>query len=150
MNFGNANPNSTTINPDILGGWGVRPYDWQFGVSMQHELVPRVSVEAAYNRRWWGNFFVTDNVLTTAADYDVYSLVIPQHENLPGGGENASFVAITQAANSRGSQNYMTSETGLRRRAHVVLARRGLHRDRAVGEWLHDPGRHQHGTRGTR
>ena len=110
LNFGNANPNSTTINPDILGGWGVRPYDWQIGLSVQHELVPRVSVEAAYNRRWWGNFFVTDNVLTTAADYDVYSLVIPQHENLPGGGENAPFVAITQAANNRGSQNYMTSE----------------------------------------
>jgi hypothetical protein len=110
LNFGNANPNTTTINPDILGGWGVRPYDWQFGVSVQHELVPRVSVEAAYNRRWWGNFFVTDNILTTAADYDTYSLVIPQHENLPGGGGTASFVAITPAANARGAQNYMTSE----------------------------------------
>jgi hypothetical protein len=110
LNFGNANPNSTTINPEILGGWGVRPNDWQLGVSMQHELVPRVSVEAAYNRRWWGNFFVTDNVLTTAADYDVYSLPIPEHENLPGAGEMASFVAITQAASNRGSQNYMTSE----------------------------------------
>jgi hypothetical protein len=111
LNFGNANPNTTTINPDILGGWGVRPYDWQFGVSMQHELVPRVAVEAAYNRRWWGNFFVTDNVLTTAADYDTYSLVIPNHDRLPGGGGTASFVAITQAANTRGSQLYMTSET---------------------------------------
>jgi hypothetical protein len=110
LNFGNANPGSTTVNPDILGGWGVRPYDWQFGASIQHELVPRVSVEAAYNRRWWGNFFVTDNTLTTAADYEVYSLPIPQHPNLPDGGQMAQFVAITQAANSRGSQNYMTSE----------------------------------------
>jgi hypothetical protein len=110
LNFGNANPNSTIINPDILGGWGVRPYDWQIGASVQHEIVPRLSVEAGYNRRWWGNFFVTDNVLTTAADYDTYSLVIPQHEHLPGAGELASFVAITQAANNRGSQNYMTSE----------------------------------------
>jgi len=111
LNFGNANPNTTTINPDILGGWGVRPYDWQFGASIQHELLPRLSVEAAYNRRWWGNFFVTDNVLTTAADYEKYSLPIPQHENLPGGGELAQFVAITAAANARGAQNYMTSET---------------------------------------
>src|SRR5262245_43568103 len=110
LNFGNANPNSTTVNPDILGGWGVRPYDWQIGASVQHELVPRVSVEAGYNRRWWGNFFVTDNVLTTAADYETYSLVIPAHDNLPGAGETASFVAITQAANNRGAQNYMTSE----------------------------------------
>ena len=110
LNFGNANPNTTTINPDILGGWGVRPYDWQFGASVQHELVPRLSIEAGYNRRWWGNFFVTDNVLTTAADYEVYSLPIPEHEHLPGAGESASFVAITQAANSLGAQNYMTTE----------------------------------------
>src|SRR5204862_5697724 len=67
--------------------------------------------EAAYNRRWWGNFFVTDNVLTTAADYDVYSIAIPQHDNLPGAGSSASFVAVTAAANARGAQNYMTAET---------------------------------------
>jgi hypothetical protein len=110
LNFGNANPNTTTINPEILGGWGVRPYDWQFGASVQHELVPRVSIEAGYNRRWWGNFFVTDNTLTTAADYDTYAIAIPQHENLPGGGSSASFVAITPAAAARGAQSYMTSE----------------------------------------
>jgi hypothetical protein len=110
LNFGNANPNTTTINPEILGGWGVRPYDWQIGASVQHELMPRLSVEAAYNRRWWGNFFVTDNRQTTAADYDTYSMLIPQHDNLPGGGSTASFVAITPAANARGAQNYMTSE----------------------------------------
>ncbi|HEY1308171.1 MAG TPA: TonB-dependent receptor [Vicinamibacterales bacterium] len=111
LNFGNANPNTTTVNPDILGGWGVRPYDWQFGASVQHELVPRVSIEAGYNRRWWGNFFVTDNTLTTAADYEVYGITIPQHDNLPGAGSTAQYVAITAAANARGSQNYMTAET---------------------------------------
>src|SRR3954468_11994597 len=111
VNFGNANPNTTTVNPAILSGWGVRPYDWQFGVNLQHEVVPRVSVDVGYNRRWWGNFFVTDNVLTTAADYDTYSIAIPQHENLPGAGSLASFVAVTSAANARGAQNYMTSET---------------------------------------
>src|SRR4030095_10299438 len=109
LNFGNANPNTTTINPEILGGWGVRPYDWQFGASVQHELVSRLSIEVGYNRRWWGNFFVTDNVLTTAADYDKYSLPIPQHENLPSG--SASYVAITPTAAARGAQTYMTSET---------------------------------------
>ena len=38
LNFGNANPNSTIVNPAILEGWGVRPYDWQFGASVQQEL----------------------------------------------------------------------------------------------------------------
>ena len=41
LNFGSTNPNSTTINPEILGGWGVRPNDWQIGESVQHELLPR-------------------------------------------------------------------------------------------------------------
>jgi hypothetical protein len=109
LNFGNANPNTTTINPDILGGWGVRPHDWQFGASVQHEVLPRVSVELGYNRRWWGNFFVTDNTLTTAADYDRYTIAVPQHDNLPGGGGTATFVAITPAASARGAQNFMTS-----------------------------------------
>src|SRR4030095_11284052 len=90
--------------------WGVRPYAWQSGGSVQPELVPRVSVEAGYNRRSWGNFFVTDNVLTTAADYDTYGIVIPQHDNLPGAGSTAQFVAITPAAAARGAQSYMTSE----------------------------------------
>jgi hypothetical protein len=111
LNFGNANPNTTTINPDILGGWGVRPYDWQFGTSIQQQVLRRVSLELSYNRRWWGNFFVTDNLLTTASDYDLYDLPIPEHDNLPGGGGTATFVAITPAANARGAQNYMTAET---------------------------------------
>ena len=111
LNFGNANPNTTTINPEILGGWGVRPYDWQFGTSVQHELLPRLSVELGYNRRWWGNFFVTDNTRTTAADYETYSIVVPEHENLPGAGSTAQFVAITPAAAARGAQNFMTTET---------------------------------------
>ncbi len=62
LNFGNINPNLTTVNPAILQGWGVRPYDWQFGASVQQELLPRVSLEVSYNRRWFGNFFVTDNL----------------------------------------------------------------------------------------
>ena len=48
------------INPDILHGWGVRPSDWQFGASVQHEILPRVSVEVGYNRRWFNGFTVTD------------------------------------------------------------------------------------------
>ena len=111
LNFGNANPNTTTVNPEILSGWGVRPYDWQFGVNLQQELIPRVSIDVGYNRRWWGNFFVTDNTLTTAADYDVYSLVVPQHEHLPNAGSTVSYVAITPTASARGAQNYMTAET---------------------------------------
>ena len=109
LNFGNANPNLITIDPEILGGWGARPYDWQFGGSVQHELLPRVSVEVGYHRRWWGNFFVTDNTLVGPEDYETWEVPIPQHPSLPGGGGTAQFVAITPAANARGSRTFQTS-----------------------------------------
>ena len=40
---------------------GKRAYDWNFGVQVQQQLLPRVSVEVGYFRRSFGNFFVTDN-----------------------------------------------------------------------------------------
>jgi hypothetical protein len=46
QNFGKAT-SGTTVNPNVLEGWGSRPYDWQFGVSVQQEVLPRVSVETA-------------------------------------------------------------------------------------------------------
>src|SRR5580765_8582270 len=110
-NFGNANPNLTTVNPDILQGWGVRPYDWQFGVGVQQQLLPRVSLDVSYNRRWFGNFFVVDNTLTTAADYTAWHLTAPQNPNLPSAGNTATYYAITQAAADRGAQNLQTFET---------------------------------------
>jgi hypothetical protein len=75
-----------TINPEILHGWGVRPYDWQFGVSVQHEVVPRTSVEVGYHRRWFGNFDVVDNQLLGPQDFDQFTITAPLHEALPGGG----------------------------------------------------------------
>jgi hypothetical protein len=86
LNFGNPSPLTTVINPDLLHGWGVRPYDWQLGVSVQHEVVPRVSVEVSYNRRWWGNYTITDNQTRAAGDYDPWIATAPVDSRLPGGG----------------------------------------------------------------
>jgi hypothetical protein len=70
-----------------------------------------VSINVGYNRRWFGNFFVVDNTLTTAADYDKWNLTLPQNAALPGAGSTASYFAVTQAAANRGAQNYQTFET---------------------------------------
>jgi hypothetical protein len=114
LNFGInpvSNPNLTTINPDILKGWGVRPYDWQFGVSVQQELIPRVSLEVSYNRRWFGNFFVTDNRATQASDYDKWTVTAPTSGSLPSSGQSLQYYMITPAAAARQPQNYQTFET---------------------------------------
>ena len=70
LTAGFGNPLSvTTVNPAILEGWGSRPSDWQFGVSMQHEILPRTSVEVGYHRRWFQGFTVTDNRAIGPNDY---------------------------------------------------------------------------------
>ena len=39
----------------------MRTGDWQYGASIQHEIMPRVSAELSYSRRWLLNFSSTDN-----------------------------------------------------------------------------------------
>ena len=111
-NFGLLNPSLVEIDSEITQGWGVRPYNWQFGVSLQHEVLPRVSVDVGYNRRWWGNFFTTVNTLVNPSDYDTWTLQIPSNAKLPDDvGTSAQYVAITAAAAARGSQTLQTKET---------------------------------------
>jgi hypothetical protein len=109
VNFGNANPNLTVINPAILKGWGVRPSDWQLGVSVQQELLPRLSVDASYNRRWFQNFFVDDNLLVGPTDYTAWTLTAPLHPDLPGGGGYPATYYSRLAV--IGAQTYRTFET---------------------------------------
>ena len=77
---------TTQVNPDVQEGWGKRNWDWQFSTGVQHEIVPRVSVDASYSRRWWGNFFVTHNRALGPQDYDAVTLTAPVDSRLPGGG----------------------------------------------------------------
>jgi hypothetical protein len=83
--FGNPAA-ATVVNPDVLEGWGVRPWDWQFGASIQQEIAPRMSLEVGYNRRWWGNFFVVDNRAVGPGDFTEYTVTAPQQPDLPDGG----------------------------------------------------------------
>jgi hypothetical protein len=79
---------------------------------VQHEVLPRVSVEVGYNRRWFQNFFVTDNRAVSAADYEPWTFTAPQNEDLPGGGGYPiNLQAISAAAFTRPAQNYITFET---------------------------------------
>ena len=112
LNFGKVGNNLTQVNPAILGGWGSRADDWQFGVSMQQEIVPRVSVDVGYNRRWWGNFTVTDNRARSPEDYEAWTVTAPVDPRLPGGGGyTITQYAIRPAAFLRPSQNYVTFES---------------------------------------
>ena len=69
-----------------MQGWGVRPGDWQIGATLQHEVLPRVSMEVGYIRRWLQNFTVTDNRAQAATDFGPFSVTAPLDPRLPGGG----------------------------------------------------------------
>ena len=64
----------------------MRASDWGIGVSVQQEIVPRVSAEVAYHRRWFRGFTVTDNLFTQPSDYTEYSITAPLDPRLPDGG----------------------------------------------------------------
>jgi len=98
---------------DLMTGWNKRRNEWQFGLGIQHEVLPRMSVEVTYNRRKYGNLTDTDQV-GQGCDYfqiaavaslpasdcingwknytdptglrDFYTLTVPEDPRLPGGG----------------------------------------------------------------
>jgi len=75
-----------TFDPNFINGFGVRPYNWEMGVSVQQEVAPRIGVTAGYYRRWFGNFYTLDNTLVGASDFTQFGVPIPLDPRLPGGG----------------------------------------------------------------
>ena len=108
----------------LLDGWGKRRSEWQIGLGIQHELLPRFSAEVTYNRRSYSNLTVTDQLGIgcdrfngaqdtqacqdgflnfTSTNYGFFSAVAPSHPDLPGGGgyvirglanPNAAFTSV--------------------------------------------------------
>ena len=108
LNFGRP-VFSTTFDPDTLTGWSKRAYDWNFGVQVQQELLPRVSVNVGYFRRIFGNFFATDNRATRASDYNTFSVTAPSDPRLPdGGGQTISGLYDVVPTLSGVTDNYQT------------------------------------------
>jgi hypothetical protein len=84
--FGQVATRTTNYDPDIVEGWHVRPNNWEMQFSVQHELIPRVSVYAGYSRRTYGNLFATRNLAVTNSDYTQYCIPVPGDNRLPTGG----------------------------------------------------------------
>ena len=74
------------FDPNLIAGWGKRTYNWEMGVSVQHEVLPRLGVTLGYFRRWYGNFYTANNRLTATADYTPFSIPVPSDPRLPSGG----------------------------------------------------------------
>src|SRR4030095_6243685 len=87
VNFGKTVASTTTTNPKLLDGFGVRQNNWEYTVSVPHELAPRVALDAGYYRRSFGNQTVIDNQLTDKSSFDgPFCITAPANVDLPGGG----------------------------------------------------------------
>ena len=91
----------------LLDGWGKRRYEWQLGIGIQHEILPRLSGEFTYNRRSYYNLTLDDEIgvgcdqfgtsdyeacrqgylnFQSDASYQFYQVRAPLDPRLPGGG----------------------------------------------------------------
>jgi hypothetical protein len=75
-----------TYDPGYVEGWGVRPYSWSLGLSVQQEVMPRVSVNVGFHRNWWGNWYTVDNLTNSTSDWTSFSIKAPTDSRLPNGG----------------------------------------------------------------
>ena len=98
----------TTYDPAILDGWNVRPYSWQAGIAIQHELTRGLALNAGYYRTWYGNFQVTDNQLVTTADFDSFCVTVPSTVNLPNAGQPVCGLFDVKPALFGRVQNFVT------------------------------------------
>jgi len=107
--FGTLRPGAA-YDPDLLRGWGKRAANWEFSAGVQHELLPRTSVDVAYFRRTYQNSVVTDNRALSASDFDRFSITAPADPRLPGGGGNTSSVLydLKPAIFGRAADNFVT------------------------------------------
>ena len=129
----------------LLNGWGIRPNDWQIGASVQQQLMPRVSVEVGYFKRWLQNFTATDNTLVTAGDFTPFSITAPSDPRLPGGGGYTDRRTLQRRPRRSSARRRTTSRTPANFGDAVPELQRhpGQHqRPREQGPDV--PGRHQH------
>jgi hypothetical protein len=70
---------------DVLDGWGVRAGDWSLGVSVQQQLLERMSIEVGYYRRWFDGFTLNDNLALAPADLTPYTVDAPLDSRQPNG-----------------------------------------------------------------
>jgi hypothetical protein len=97
---------TSTLAPELINGWSVRPGDWQIGASVQQQVMSRMSVELGYNRRWLTNFTVTDNILQAPSDFGSFSVVAPTDARLgsASGQTISNLYNVNQAVASQVSQ----------------------------------------------
>ena len=84
-NFGTSVPGEQ-FDSDLLTGFGNREANWEFSAGVQHEVLPRVSLDVGYFRRIWQNLRIDDDLALGPNDFDFFAITVPSDSRLPNGG----------------------------------------------------------------
>ena len=104
--FGTVTP-GTSYDPDLMTGWGKRAFNWEFTTSVQQEIIPRMSVEVQYARRWYGNIRLMDDLSASPANYTPVTISVPSDSRLPnGGGSTLTGMSLSPTV---AAQNYLVT-----------------------------------------
>jgi hypothetical protein len=108
-NFGQPGA-ATQVDPELLKGWGVRTHDYQTEVTLQQEILPRVSAEIGYIHRTFHGFMVTSDLARDPnRDWVSYNVTVPSDPRLPGGGGYP--LTIYTANTTAAARNFLTRES---------------------------------------
>jgi hypothetical protein len=105
--------NQLTWDEDARTGWNKRGFNWEFTTGVQQEILPRVSLDVGFFRRWYGNFQVVDNLALANSDFNVFNITVPTDPKGPNGGNYTvnGFAAIKPSVGFGGfvaNQNKIT------------------------------------------
>jgi hypothetical protein len=89
-NFGTNNVQTLlsqlAFDPNLQTGWGKRGYNWEFSTGIQQQITSRMSIDVGFFRKWYGNFYVADNLALSSSDFNFLNITAPVDPRLPGGG----------------------------------------------------------------
>jgi hypothetical protein len=99
-NFGQI---TSRPDPDLARG-----YNWEYGVSVQHQLHPRLSVNAGYHRRQFYTLDVTDNLNLSPDEWNAFDIVTPNDSRLPDAGRPVTMYSLNQNKVGTPTENLRT------------------------------------------
>lgn len=117
-NFGQLNI-TTRYADDVLHGFGVRDYLWDFSTEVQHQVRSGAALNVGYYRNWAGNFNVTDNLAVTPEDFAPYCITAPRDPRLPGGGNQLCGLADVSPAKFGQVNNLVRKASDFGRQSRV-------------------------------
>jgi Carboxypeptidase regulatory-like domain len=117
--FGQVRAGNTAFANDALKGWNKEFNNWQAAVSIQQELRQGMALNVGYFRTWYQNFLVTDNLATSAADYDPFCVTAPVDQRLPNSGQQLCGFYDVKPALFGVTQNLRTQASNYGKRSEV-------------------------------